>query len=113
MKRERYSNLSWLSKNGVSTLIVDMEEEHILNVLRNVGQKLLLAEKFPEVIEFQEYNKVKYQTYADALYSEYLYRQELVEQSYNEYVDQQIYEQSVLDMHEYNNYDYDRYGNKL
>lgn len=110
-ERRSYMQLSWESKNGVSTRIIDLTDDHLINVLRNVGQKLYLAEKFPKVVEFQEYNNVSYKTYADALYSEYLYREAIMEARYNEYIEQQIYEQSVLDEKYYDDrYDYGEVG---
>jgi len=90
--RLKYRNIVWKSKNGIETAISNMEDDHLIHVLRNVGSKLFIAERFPLVTEFQTYNNIPYSVYADALYNEYKYRiikqeQEAREvQDYNDYL---------------------------
>lgn len=98
-KREHYKNLSWKSSSGSSTFILFMDDDYLLNVLRNVANKLVVSQQFPQVDEFQTYNGVAYAVYADALYNEYQLRKiELQKRinmrnnlgnTYADYVDQQ------------------------
>jgi hypothetical protein len=78
-KRDLYKNVVWLSNSGKKTLISDIEDDYLLNILRKLNEKLTLAERYPEINEFQEYEGVTYKQWSSYLYNEYLYRKEEVE----------------------------------
>jgi hypothetical protein len=75
-KRDLYKNVVWLSNGGKKTLISNIEDDYLLNILRKVNEKLTLAERYPQVNEFQEYEGVTYKKWSSYLYNEYLYRKE-------------------------------------
>lgn len=110
-KREHYKNLSWKSSNGTNNFIIYMDDDHLVNVLRNVANKLLISQQFPLVDEFQKYNGIAYAVYADALYNEYQLRKiELqkrinmrsnLRSTYEDYVDNEA--QHIRDLEDYIN----------
>jgi len=81
--RRHYQHISWLSSNGVKTRIINMETSYIVNVMRKVAQKLVIAREFSLVSEFQTYNGVAYEEYSKAFYNEYLYRQAVIDNRIN------------------------------
>ena len=109
--RLEYINVAWVSKNNVSTKITNLDDQYLLNVMRSVSKSLVLAEHFPEVVEFQSYEGVTYKDWQKYLTNEYLYRSEVMKKQYNDYIDQQIYEQSARDRAYYDDmYDYGALG---
>lgn len=79
VKRSLYKNINWLSSNGKKTTINNLDDDYLLNILRKVNEKLTLAERYPFIKEFQEYEGVAYKEWSSYLYNEYLYRKEEIE----------------------------------
>jgi hypothetical protein len=97
LKRKEYINIRWKSSSNVYICIVDVDDNYLLNIMRSVSKSLVVANHFPQVEEFQEYEGVTYSDWQKILLNEYLYREALVEQRYNQFVDRQMYEQSARD----------------
>ena len=73
-ERVEYSKVEWLSSNGVSTPIVNMTNDYLLNVLRKVTEKNIIACQLEYVEEFQKYQGLTYSNWVRFFYNEYLYR---------------------------------------
>ena len=82
--REEYLDYVWVSSTGVRTKVIEMTNDYLLNVLRKVAQKSVLAQQLKYVEEFQMYEGKYYSEWCKALYTEYLYRKHssiVIEQS--------------------------------
>ena len=103
LNRKEYINIKWKSSNGVSTRLIDVDDDYLLNIIRSVSKSLTVAEHFPQVKEFQEYNGIKYTDYQKYLQNEYLYREELIEARYQEYLEYEMYKEYLRERSYINN----------
>jgi hypothetical protein len=97
LKRREYANVKWKSANSVKVRITEIDDSHLINIMRSVSKSLTLAEHFPLVKEFQEYEGILYSQWVMYLQNEYTYRETVVENRYNEFVEKEIYRQSTND----------------
>lgn len=73
-EQEEYKNVVWLSSTGIETKITEMTNDYLINVLRKVAEKSLIANTLQYVEELQTYQGITYSTWLRWLYSQYLYR---------------------------------------
>jgi hypothetical protein len=101
--RKGYKTLSWMNAYKNVTLITELTEEDLIQVMGAVAGHIATSNIFPGVDEFQNYNGVPYSTYRDALLNEYHYRELLQEELYNDYLDLEMLRQDKLDRDYYSN----------
>ena len=71
---EEYKDIEWVSSSNVRTKIVDMSDDYLLNVLKKVAIKAIVAQTLEYVEEVQMYEGQTYSTWVRYFYSQYLYR---------------------------------------
>ena len=92
LNRMVYKDVKWLSSHNRYTRIWEMEDSHLISVMKNVSASLVAAKTFPLVEEFHSYNNISYHNYAQFLYNEYHFRNKAIEAQYNDYLEMQIQE---------------------
>lgn len=102
LNRMVYKDVKWLSSHNKTTRIWEMEDSHLINVMKNVAASLVASKTFPLIEDFKTYNGTSYHNYAQFLYNEFLFREAALEKQYMEY---QIQEQHQRDRDYYD----DRY----
>lgn len=80
-----YKDVKWLSTHNISTRIWEMEDSHLLNVMKNVANPINTSKLFPLIEDFKTYNDVSYHNWAQFLYNEFLFREAALEKQYMEY----------------------------
>ena len=104
--REEYSHICWESKNGRLTKITDLEDSHLINIIKSVGTSAMLAEHLPQVEELKSYNGIPYTLWREYLINEYLYRAEVMEAEYEEAMERSYMTQLQYDRDYYDDRDY-------
>lgn len=74
IEREEYRGVEWESRSGERVLIYEISNEYLLNVLKKVWQKSIMAQQLEYVEEYQTYRGIQYSAYVRYFYNEYLYR---------------------------------------
>ena len=75
-KRVEIESVRWNKKRG-GTLIVNMEDSHLLNVIKKVLESKVLADAAPWCEEIQMFEEYTYTQWLSYLKVEYLYRKTL------------------------------------
>lgn len=104
--REEYSHICWESKNGRLTKITDLEDSHLINIIKSVGTSAMLAEYLPQVEELKSYNGIPYTLWREYLINEYLWRNEIADIEASEALEREMYYQQARDRDYYDDRDY-------
>lgn len=104
--REEYSHICWESKNGRLTKITDLEDSHLINIIKSVGTSAMLAEHLPQVEELKSYNGIPYTLWREYLINEYLWRNEIADIEASEALEREMYYQQARDRDYYDDRDY-------
>ena len=70
-----HPNIKWVSGNGISVSVRNMERSHIVNIIRKIAPKARLQNEFSYIHEFNEqYYGRKYSEWLEILTNEYKLR---------------------------------------
>jgi hypothetical protein len=86
--RKKYKDVEWLSSNGKSTKVLGMKQECILNILRTIPNKIAIAERYPDIYEFQTWNNVSYRRWEQYFLNEYFYQEAVLSHQFNDALEQ-------------------------
>lgn len=78
-QREVHKPVYWSGSRGSVKRIFDMEDSHLLNVIKNVYGSFIRARDLPFITEFQEYEGVSYEKWLTWLTNEYQFRKALMD----------------------------------
>lgn len=106
IKREKYSLVEWKSSSNKEggaklTLITEMEDSYLLNVLKIVYEKLQLSNAYPFIEEYKSYCDISYINWEAILINEYKYREALLDLEYNDYLELEIQRQMIEESNYY------------
>lgn len=90
-QREVHKPVYWTGSRGSVKRIWDMEDSHLVNVIKNVHASVIRMRDLPFITEFQEYEGVSYDKWLCWLTNEYQFRKALMnlktEQEYQNWSD--------------------------
>ena len=97
VNRNVYKNVEWLGAHNTKTKMWEMEDSHLLNVIKNVGNSINTSELFPLIEDLKTYNDVSYHNWAQFLYNEFLFRERALEKQYENHLEEEIFRQNKFD----------------
>lgn len=104
LNRDIYKNVEWLGAHNTKTRVWEMEDSHLLNVMKKVANSINTNKLFPLIEDFKTYNDVSYHNWAQFLYNEFLFREEALKKQYEEHQDIEMFRKSELYRDYYGSY---------
>ena len=90
-ERELHREISWIGSKSSMKRIYDLEDSHLLNIIKNMHDAVIRANNLPYIQELQQYEGYKYTQWLAWLTAEYNYRKTLLnlktEQEYENWQD--------------------------
>lgn len=104
LNRDIYKNVKWLGAHNKRTRVWEMEDSHLLNVIKNVGNSINTSKLFPLIEDFKRYDDISYHNWAQFLYNEFLFREAALEKQYENHLEEEIFRQNKFNNDYYGSY---------